>query len=391
MTEVQFGELLSEVLLQIKAKTKRTLAALQDELGYAVGRESGGNYIEYLRKGHVPGEVVELERLVYALLKLDRQRETLNQTICGRLLKLGGHPQPDVCSHEWFGDTDELALDGLLTEMKPFVVGPPIKHPRQFFGRNRELRRIFSSLRRSPLEHYAIIGKRRSGKSSLLHYLRTITTTPSSELRLGQKQDWLATPAAFRWVYINFEDATLLRLDGLIRHILTGLHIPVPAECSLHQLITLLKEEDWRRPGIILMDELSAGLAAPELDQYFWQSLRALVSTDMENRIAFIVATHDNSFQLANEHGMTSPFFNIFNTIKLGPLNEEESLELIASSSIPFSTADSSWIYQASQGWPVMLQILCAERLFALENGETGDGWRREAQSKLAPYRYLFD
>lgn len=391
MTEVQFGELLSEVLLQMKAKTKRTLAALQDELGYAVGRESGGNYIEYLRKGHVPGEVAELERLVYALLRLDRQRETLTQTICGRLLKLGGHPQPDACSHEWFGDEDEQALDGLLTEMKPFVVGPPIRHPRQFFGRSRELRRIFTSLRRSPLEHYAILGKRRSGKSSLLHYLRTITTAPPSELRVGQKHDWLVAPAAFRWVYVNFEDATLLRLDGLIKHILSSLHIPVPAECSLHQLITLLKEEDWRRPGIILMDELNAGLAAPELDQYFWQSLRALVSTDMENRIAFIVATHADSLQLANEHGKTSPFFNIFNTIKLGPLNEEESLELIASSSIPFSATDVSWIYHTSQGWPYMLQILCAERLFALENGETGDGWRREAQSKLAPYRYLFD
>lgn len=391
MNEVQFGELLGEVLLQIKAKTKRTLAALQDELGYAVGRESGGNYIEYLRKGHVPGEVAELERLVYALLKLDRQHEVLNRVSCERLLKLGGHLQSETCSNAWFGEEDSIASEGLFAEMKPFVVGPPIKHPRQFFGRSRELRRIFSSLRRSPLEHYAILGKRRSGKSSLLHYIRTITTTPIGELRTGQKQDWLGAPAAFRWVYVNFEDATLLHLDGLVRHILSGLHIPAPAECTLQQLITLLKEEDWRRPGVILMDELGAGLAAPELDKYFWQSLRSLVSADMENRLAFIVATHADPIQLANEQDKTSPFFNIFNTIKLGPFSEEESLELIASSPMPFSDADSRWILQASQGWPILLQILYAERLFALENGEAGDEWRREAQSKIAPFRYLFD
>ena len=67
MSEIQFGELLGEVLLQIKARSKRTLAAIQDELGFAVGRESGGNYIDYLRRGHIPGEIAELERLVYAL------------------------------------------------------------------------------------------------------------------------------------------------------------------------------------------------------------------------------------------------------------------------------------------------------------------------------------
>ena len=391
MSEIQFGELLGEVLLQIKARSKRTLAAIQDELGFAVGRESGGNYIDYLRRGHIPGEIAELERLVYALRKLDRQYGCIDRATCERLLRYGGHPQAEKQCSQWYGELETPEHEGVLAEMKPFVVGPPIKHPRQFFGRTRELRRIFGNLNRAPLEHYAILGKRRSGKSSLLHHLRTIPTTPVSELRAGQKQDWLNLPTAFRWVYVNFEDVTLLEVEGLVHHILSGLQIPPPTNCSLNQFITLLKDEDWRRPAVILMDELGAGLASPTLDKFFWQSLRSLVSTEMENRISFIVATHADPVQLANDQGKTSPFFNIFNTLKLTTFNEEEALELIHTSPIPFTESDKAWILQASQGWPILLQILCAERLFALENGEISDEWRREAQSKMTPFRYLLD
>src|SRR3569832_801233 len=57
-------------------------------------------------------------------------------------------------------------------EPSPFITGPTITHPRNFFGRQRELKRLFDLLKRYPLQNAAIIGKRRSGKTSLLHYLK---------------------------------------------------------------------------------------------------------------------------------------------------------------------------------------------------------------------------
>ncbi len=76
----------------------------------------------------------------------------------------------------------------------PFIGGPPITNPRQFFGREKELRRLFGLIKRLPLQNAAIIGPRRAGKTSLLYYLMKICTTPESELRPGQKNDWLPNP-----------------------------------------------------------------------------------------------------------------------------------------------------------------------------------------------------
>jgi hypothetical protein len=88
----------------------------------------------------------------------------------------------------------------------PFVTGTPITHPRDFFGRQKELKRLFNLLKRKPLQNAAIIGQRRSGKTSLLNYLRRITTTPVSELRSGQQSDWLPNPEQYRWIFVDFQD-----------------------------------------------------------------------------------------------------------------------------------------------------------------------------------------
>src|SRR5262245_56795645 len=101
-------------------------------------------------------------------------------------------------------------------ELRPFVAGPPISPPRQFFGRERELRRIFGLLKRLPLQNAALIGPRRSGKTSLLLYLQHITATPATQLRPGQRADWLAEPERYRWAYVNFQDPRMGSREGLL-------------------------------------------------------------------------------------------------------------------------------------------------------------------------------
>ncbi|NJR69927.1 MAG: ATP-binding protein [Synechococcales cyanobacterium CRU_2_2] len=91
-------------------------------------------------------------------------------------------------------ETEEGAADAVNWEESPFIVGSPITKPRQFFGRERELRRLFALIKRLPLQNAAIIGPRRAGKTSLLYYLMKICTTPEEELRPGQKRDWLPNP-----------------------------------------------------------------------------------------------------------------------------------------------------------------------------------------------------
>ena len=65
----KFGQLLSEGLYQIKMREAKTLTVIQDELGYAIGRDTGGSPLAHWRRGNVPASSTELEVLVREIVK----------------------------------------------------------------------------------------------------------------------------------------------------------------------------------------------------------------------------------------------------------------------------------------------------------------------------------
>ena len=285
------------------------------------------------------------------------------------------------------GEMRRTAVPHFSGASASFVAGPPVSQPRQFFGRRRELKRIFNLLQRLPLQNAAIIGARRSGKTSLLHYLKSITITPVGELRSGQRRDWLPQPAAYRWVFVDFQDARMGQVAGLLRYLLEQLGLPDDDAGDLDAFLDVMSER-LRTPTVILFDEIDVALARyPALDDAFWESLRSLATNQVDGNLAFILAAHKSPAELARHSGFGSPFFNIFGyTAVLGPLTDAEARELIASSPIPFPEPDVEWIVNESGGWPMPLQILCRERLLALEEGETGGDWRAEARRQMTPF-----
>jgi hypothetical protein len=77
--------------------------------------------------------------------------------------------------------------------------------------------------------------------------------------------------------------------------------------------------------------------------------------------------------------------------LKLEPLSDAETRELITSSPKPFDSADQEWILVQSGRWPALLQILCDACLTALEEGQTGQAWRDDGLRRIAPFRYLLE
>jgi hypothetical protein len=379
----RFAHLLGAAIYRIRIQESRTLkktiAMVQDELGYALGRE-GGSCIEYWRKGYIPAELDDVERLASELVK----RGGLERHELELFLVSAEHPAPA-------GLCGELFPTATLKELAPFVIGPPITHPRQFFGRGHELKRIFGLWNHFPLQNVALIGAQRSGKTSLLRYVQAITGSDPAQLRPGQRSDWLAQPERYKWVFVDFQDARMASRERLLRHLLSGLDLPVPDVCDLNSFIDLVSEH-LQTPAIILMDEIGAGLAAPELDQEFWWSLRSLGSNFTGGRLAFLLTAHKPPHVLAQDYDKPSPFFNIFgHTLKLGPLSEAEARELVASSPRPFAPAEVDWILVHSGRWPALLQILCHTRLTALEEGQAGHAWQEEGLHRMAPFEYLLE
>ncbi len=277
------------------------------------------------------------------------------------------------------------------SELPSFIAGPPIIHPARFFGRERELKRLSNLLKQLPLQNAAIVGPRRSGKTSLLHYLKNIGAAGPEQLRSGQRASWIPEPGRYRWIFVDFQNTQLGTRDGLLRHILNGLGLTPPQPCDLDRFIDAVSR-NLRTPTVILLDEVGVALDRyrAELNNAFWESLRSLATNQAGGNLAFVLATHEPPSQLAQHGDLGSPFFNIFGyTAMLGPLTEPEAHELIASSPLAFSDDDAAWILEKSGRWPMLLQIMCRERLISLEDGETGDAWRADALQQIGPFQHL--
>jgi hypothetical protein len=188
---------------------------------------------------------------------------------------------------------------------------------------------------------------------------------------------------------VDFQDARMRLEESLLRYLLTSLNLPLPQPCNLNNFLDTVSRH-LQTPAIILMDEIGAGLAAPELNQHFWWSLRSLGSNYTDGKLGFLLTAHEAPDLLAREHGKPSPFFNIFgHTLTLGPFTDSEAQELIAGSPRPFDSADIEWMLVQSGRWPVLLQILADTCLTALEAGQTSNAWRQEGLKRIEPLRYL--
>jgi hypothetical protein len=396
----KFAQLLSRAVRQIAFRSNIQIQIIQDELGYALGREAGGSSIEYWRKGHIPSRLAEVEALARELV----QRGGLTTpTELEQFLTYAGHPDPTGRARKILPDepspvrpssspSNELVTRQAppMEEHPPFFAGPPITHPRYFFGRERELKRLFNLLSRRPLQNAAIIGPRRSGKTSLLHYLKTITTIPPSQLRPRQRVDWLPAPEQYRWILVDFQDSRLGSRKRLLHYLLSCLNFPIPEPCNLDRFLDVVGRE-LDTPTVVLLDEIGVALQRyPELDDSFWEGLRALATNQVGGNLAFVLAAQEPPDRLAHFSNLGSPFFNIFGyTAILGPLKKNEARALIDSSPLPFSNADVEWILEQSGCWPILLQILCRERLISLEDDEPGLIWREDGLQQIAPFRHL--
>jgi hypothetical protein len=366
----QFGQLLKMAVRRIALQESKKVAIVQDELGYALGRDSGGVAIQFWERGNIPARREEVQLLKEELVR----RQGLAGEDGGRFVRYAGFPELEQ------------------KPSQPFVAGPPITDPRLFFGRTYELRRLFALWDDPalPLQNAAIIGPRGSGKTSLLFYLMSITHTAPAQLRPDQRNKGLGRVEAIRWVYVDFRNPQFGTRTGLLRHFLVTLELPVPTPCDLEHFVESMVKH-LHDPAVILLDEIDVALERhAELDDPFWDGLRALASTQLNGQLGFVLAARELPQQVARRHHRSSDFFSIFAyTAPLGPLTEPEAHALIATSPIRFTDEEIDWMMTQSRGWPLLLQILCRECLLVRHERATGKEWRDAALQQLIPFQHL--
>ncbi|OQY43123.1 MAG: hypothetical protein B6242_15355 [Anaerolineaceae bacterium 4572_78] len=382
-----FAKQLKTAIQRIRVeKLDKPKTIILDELGFESGKDGGRDTIYYWLRGNIPADLNSLERLTVSLINkggLENRQQVI------KFLEMTHYTEIERLCDRFFKDEPHIThRKETSSHSSPFIAGPPITHPKQFFGRDEQLRVIFGRLQGMYMENTAVIGKKRSGKTSMLHYIQTINTMSPSELRLHQKHGWLANAEQYQFMLVDFQDPRNCKEIWLLRNILTKLEMTIPTPCDLLNFTEML-ENNLTKPTVIMFDEWIKGLQSPHLNLDFWDGLSYLHNHGTHGKLAFVLVAKSPPKDLGKEALKPSPFFNTFLNVYIDVLTMDDTQALINQMPEIFSENDKAWIIEHSKCYPALLQILCQQRFFAWQNNPDDTTWRKKGLQEIQRFAYL--
>jgi ligand-binding sensor domain-containing protein len=310
------------------------------------------------------------------------------------------------------------AFDGLqrryLGRRDLFKARNAIDEPRFFFGRRSLIDDLFQALSRG--EHGAIVGMRKSGKSSLLNMLRLrLDAFPVVCIDLQfyrrDQPDW---PDQFLGEILQrYDEWGKARYDKhwQVPEIGSGSIDGTTFRQALHHRRRLCQAQGNHQPLIILLDELErvfpqvssqsefqSGLAQGQLrdqaERFIKATgiLRALGQEGGDKLISLVIADLKPSFNRVNAFAVagidTNPFYRFFQEYFLPPLDALECHTMLTEighvMGLTLAPEAITWLYENSGGYPALTRQLAsaaydhkpeAETQLDLEHCYEGYGW----------------
>ena len=210
----------------------------------------------------------------------------------------------------------------------PYVVGPPVRLPTDFFGRARQTRQFYETLAGAQTQCVSVLGLRRAGKTSFLQYVAHPEVMAA----------YLPDAARYTMIYVDVSACrTAADFYGRLYHKLIAGLSPAPAgvprspqTADAYAVESLLYEYRGRRV-VLLLDEFDQ-LRTANFGDEFMTELRALAGV-WDYELAYVTASYWDLYRLGNFVGLppTSPFYNIFfpTPIYLSGLSPAELEELV--------------------------------------------------------------
>jgi serine/threonine protein kinase len=248
----------------------------------------------------VPGELKDL--VIHCLQKDPNDRPGDFMGIAARFKPLLQSFQGDASTQlvsAWLPG----ALESRTSKRNPYLNRVMITNPRDFFGREREIRKIYSRLDAPHPQSISIVGERRIGKSSLLNYIYH---------RTNRKQHMQSYHEGI-FVYLDFQgrvDFDPPRFIDFLFNVFSyetqGGKEFVEGERSLARLKDVVEGlHDEGRRIIVLMDEFESITRNPNFDEGFFSFLRALANS---YRVAYVTSSCDELQLMCHNKDISSTF-----------------------------------------------------------------------------------
>ncbi len=281
--------------------------------------------------------------------------------------------------------------------LNPFTYGSMITDPQRFIGRRAELEFITGRLRGEQPQGSSIVGPRRIGKSSLLHYLlkpradETLRAAPNQQVvYLDAQTGECSSPDRFRIMLLR----TLLDEQRLDRRTTEGrllaemqMQLTNATDCSWELARAVLVALPFH--PVVCLDEFEA-LLNDAFDESFFNGLRSWAN---EGLVTWIIVSVKSLPELSQLHQSASPFFNLLATLELGELTTSEAEQLLdqtQTSKIGFTEQERKWIKDLANNHPYHLQIVSWQLWQAKARGKpiTERLLRRFLYQQLNPPEY---
>ena len=252
--------------------------------------------------------------------------------------------------------------DSKQRQVDSYTVGSPIKEPSYFFGRSTQVEEFFTNLKTAQPQSLQVLGLRRAGKTSFLHYV--------SHPDVVRKNTHDAAKTLVIYIDLQTDIKTVTDFYLKLAEDINGA-LPEANRQPLPFKITRRAFEKWLKSPelakyrlMILLDEIEVLHQRAAFDAEFFQGLRSLVNA-RSVPLAWVTSSYIDFYRLTNalnKGDKSSPFFNIFHPtpLILARLTTIEADDLIQkpaiSRGIRFSTEEIISIKQLAGSLPFFLQ-----------------------------------
>lgn len=250
-----------------------------------------------------------------------------------------------------------------------YIVGHPIKHASDFYGRSQESARFFEIIGGTQAQSVSVLGMRRAGKTSFLQHIAQKAT----------QRQYLRQPENITMIYLDISTCKspaefYYRLLQRLRYALGDIDTNFlwrqsnPEATNMYDVEAFLCQFPEQRIILLLdeFDHIRADTFTPE----FLTELRAMAVV-MDYDLAYVTASHRDLFYLGSQVGLppTSPFYNIFypSPIHLAGLETAVLADLIRNPAqhegVMFTDDDVAQIINCAGTLPFFVQATAAKML----------------------------
>jgi len=257
--------------------------------------------------------------------------------------------------HVWPGST-----------ANPFIWRSGITKAEDFFDRDNEQRMLRAYLHGR--QNCQIIGPRRIGKTSLLRQVERVAS------------EWEKAAVV---VYLDLQDARCFTLSGWLGRAGRQFGWPTPP-ASLAEFADCVDAmlSEGRHPVLCLDEFEELTLRRPEFTRDFFLTLRSCGQQGM----SMITASQKPLSDLTEPGDPTSPFYNTFPLLRLGPFADADAKDFVnfhRTGVPPFTPVEKEAILEFAKGHPLALQIACFHVLEAKGSGESLAAAMRKAADDM--------